>query len=210
MNTKTRLIAGGVLLALVVGLILVIVFVDFDNEEEEATPEPDATEPLFPDSEFSGVNALTVIDNNTGDIFSAVQIEKEFPPVEEGGDPVVALTWEVQEATIESETGIIDEIAIGSATFQLPSMVPVRVLTEFESRTVYGLGADAHYAISFSTTDGSTYQLNVGDQNVGSTAYYVDIEGDPNVYLISSFNLDPLIGFLSAPPYMDAFIEELE
>ena len=200
MNPNRRLTIALVFLALAVGLFLIVQFVDFGGSEEE--PEDLLAEqpaPLFPGSEFSGVSYARIVDNESGTAFAVTLNEEEF-------------TWEVEESPPpaegeeegETEVELVpDAPRIGSALMQLPSLRPSRVLNQVEALSVYGLGDDARYTIEFTTTEGESYTLYIGATNPAGTSYYVQIPGSEEVYLVSRFALDELIGFLEVPPFTE-------
>lgn len=187
MKLDKQLIVIGVLAVLSIGLFLVIRLVDFDKEEETAEVEVEQIEPLFPD-ELGNVTAVEVIDNQTGESFQARRTEGE--------------TWDIVEAKEGSDTGLgIDEYNLVSPLYSLPGLMPIRVLDDVERLSDFGL-EDVHYTVNFETTSGASHTFYVGSLNPGGTAYYVQLPNDSQVYLVSNYNLEPLVGFVDFPPYI--------
>jgi len=214
-NTRNRLIAGGVFVVILIALILVVRFVDFSGGEGEPTPVgPEPPGPLFADAQLEQVTSFTVVDNTSGDRLAVHALEPEAAPTPtpEVEDlfavPDSGLHWQIDEAPVDSTTGIVDDVQINSAVFSLPAIVPNRWLEDVNPAD-YGIADDKGYTLTFGTTGGFDYTLYVGDQAATSPAYYVAVEGLPGVYLVPSYALDPVLGFLTEPPYMDALIEEL-
>ena len=212
MNTKNRLIAGGVFLALVVGLVLVLRFVDLSPEEEviddTAIELPDM---LFPDAQFETVTAFSVTDNTSGDRVTVRQLEEASAEGDEAAAEDLFATsgasWEVLETPIESESGLVDDERINSAVANLPLLMPTRSLSEVEALTTYGLGEDPLYTLTFETASGP-HTIEVGNQAATSTAYYVQVPGDAQVHLIQTYQIDPLLAMLTSPPFLDDLLEE--
>jgi hypothetical protein len=207
-NLQRRLIVVGVILLLFVGVVLVLRFVDLGGGEDEGSTADlaDMPEPLFPDEVFSTVTFVRLVDNQTGAVFQAT------------GSADDAMAWTIDEmpeltptptpeATAEGEeTGgeavelVPDPTRILSAAGQLASITPTRTLSQVEALSTYGLGADPHYTIEFTTNAGNDYTLYVGEQNPAGTSYYVGLPDQPEVHLVSAFSLSSLLGFLTAPP----------
>jgi hypothetical protein len=188
MTLDKRLIAIGALAVLAIGLFLVARFVKFDkDEEEDAIVEVEQVEPLFPD-EFGNVTAVQVTDNQTGQTFRANRPE--------GG------SWEIVEAVEGSDAGLgVDEAQLSMPLYSLPGLTPTRVLNDVERLSDFGL-EDVFYTISFETNIGTSHTFYVGSKNPGGDAYYVQLPNDSQVYLVSSYALEPLLGFVENPPYI--------
>jgi len=187
MKQDKRLIAIGVMAVLAIALILVIRLVDFGKKEEETADETEQIEPLFPD-ELGNVTAIEVINNETGQTFQASRGEGE--------------SWEIVEAAEGTDTGLgIDEFRLATPLFGLPGLTPNRVLNDVERLSDFGL-EDVLYTVKFETSTGMSHTLYVGAKNPGGMAYYVQIPNDPQVYLISSYNLEDLLTFPENPPYI--------
>ena len=69
-----------------------------------------------------------------------------------------------------------------------------------EALSTYGLGSDPRYTVEFSTSTGGEHTLYVGDLNPAGTSYYVQLPDAPEVHLVPSFALSPLLEFLTNPP----------
>jgi hypothetical protein len=152
----------------------------FGKPTPTATPRPNEVQVFKLDP--ARVNRIVVQD-------TARQLTAE---VAREGD-----TWRVIRPVQDEGDGqrikpVIDQVADLQATRKLEG-TPVADLTPFGLVTTT-------YGITISLEDGSQATLRVGDKNPQGTAYYVQKGGDPAVYLVSSFNIEGLTGFISNPP----------
>ncbi len=155
------------------------------KEEGTATATPQTS--LFPASVAGELTRAQVKDNASGDIFAT---EKK-----DG-------TWVILKAPKDSDTGLgVDQERINNALAMLPSLQPARTLSGIEALATYGLGDKAQYTITL-IISGKEYTLTVGSKNPGASDYYVQLPGVSDVYLISTYYLDPVIELLTKPPYI--------
>jgi hypothetical protein len=223
-NLQRRLIVVGVFLLLFVGVVLVLRFVDLGGggEEEDLTVDlADMPEPLFPDEVFATVTYVRLVDNESRAVFQAtgsaddslawvIDEKPEITPTPtpeaseeaegEAGEETGGEADEEAEAEISPDEMVPDPMRILSAAGQLASITPTRTLSQVEALSTYGLGSSPHYTIEFSTNMGNDYTLYVGEQNPAGTSYYVQLPDEPEVYLVSSYTLSPLLEFLTDPP----------
>ncbi len=194
MNRNQRLTATLIIGLIAVALVLVVILALNRDEEvdggEGAETTDEAPGQLFPEAGFDeSVTRVRVVDNESGVAITALL------------DPET-LTWSIDGAPEGSDTGLgVDGDRIMQAVFSLPTLTPSRVLTEIESLGTYGL-EEAAYRIEFTTTAGRSYTLDIGAANPGGAAYYVRIPDSPDVYLIPVYNLDPVLGWLETPPFL--------
>jgi hypothetical protein len=195
MNRNARLTGALVITVIALALVLVAIFAiqPSDDETAEGTEEAeDLPGPLYPDIEFDEVvTAFRVTDSETGQTVAASLSG-------EGEDA----TWAIEEAREGTDTGLgVDQESIQFDVASLTTITPSRVLSEIESLGTYGL-EESRYAIEFTTSGGRTYSMSVGSQNPGGSAYYVRIPDSESVYLIPTYSIDPLVGYLETPPFI--------
>lgn len=187
MTPTKRLTIALVFVAIAAVIFVVVKNVDFTGGGEE-TGTPTSIAPLFPDAQSGDLTKLQVKENATGKV---VAVEKQ-------GDG----TWTILKAPAGSDTGLgVDQERITNAISLLPTAQPSRILTEIEELTIYGLGDATKYTIDL-TIGGKNYTLSVGSKNPGDLDYYVQKPDSPDLYLISTFYLDPIIELLTTPPYI--------
>jgi hypothetical protein len=195
MQTRNRLISGLVLLGVAAALITTFILLGKREEEPEVDTTAEAeTVDLFPDAVFGVVEAFSVTDNETGETFAA--------SIDEG-----SAEWVIEEMPTEADPAlVVDSNAITGSLFSLPSLQSSRVLSEIEALAPYGLD-EAHYTITFRVTSGAEHTLYVGSMNPTGTGYYVrlseDIDLTQEVYLVDTYSLDSVIGFLENPPMVE-------
>ncbi len=193
MNINKRFMAGLVFLVLATALILLTrsdLLSDLFGKDEagdDLSSEP--LDLLFPEV-GSGelVTSLVVTNKETG--------ETLFAESQEG-------QWAILKAPEGSDTGLgVDEMRLFNATIGLPAMTPTRVLDNVETLTIFKLD-EPLFEITFRTTGGGEYMLQVGDTNPGGGSYYVKLpsQGDI-VYLVSVYSLSPTLELLENPPYI--------
>jgi hypothetical protein len=88
--------------------------------------------------------------------------------------------------------------------------LPLADLTQLEARMVvsdevtdpatYGLGQEA-LILSIETRSGGKERIVVGRKTPDKTAFYVQHEGDPRLYIVYAYELQPIVDWLSDPPY---------
>ncbi len=195
MNRNARLTGALVIVILALALVLVAIFIvqPADNDNAASTDEAEALPgPLFPDIEFEEVvTSFRVTDNQTGATVAA--------SVSGEGEEAV---WSIDEAPEGTDTGLgVDEQSIRLNVAPLTTIRPNRVLSEIESLGIYGL-EESRYTIEFTTSGGRTYQMDIGSQNPGGSAYYVRVPGSTEVYLIPVYSLDSLLRYVETPPFV--------
>lgn len=187
MSPMKRLVIALVLLVLAVTMIVLVNKGVIGGESASKTPEPTTTAPLFSASVVEEVTKVQVKDNTTG---SLVVAEKK-----DGN-------WTILEAPKDSDTGLgVDQERISNALVSVPSLQPSRTLSGIEALATYGLGDKAQYMIALTIGD-QPYTLTVGSKNPGAMDYYVQLGEISDVYLVSTYYLDPVIELLTTPPYI--------
>ena len=99
-----------------------------------------------------------------------------------------------------------DEAAADESALALPladltrleaSMV---VADEVTDPATYGLGEGA-LTLIVETRSGGAERITVGRKTPDETALYVQHEGDPRLYIVYAYELQPIVDWLSDPPY---------
>jgi hypothetical protein len=188
-----RMIVALIFLTLAVGIIVLVNKVDLSTVGRgEATAAPTTAPQLFSVDPAAEVTRVQVKDNTTG---SMVVIEKKDGK------------WVILEAPEKSDTGLgVDETRISNALTIMPSLMASRSMSGIEALATYGLGDEAKYTLTM-LIGSKEYTLIIGSKNPGDTSYYVQLSGSSDVYLISTFSLDPVIELLSKPPYIQPTLD---
>lgn len=74
------------------------------------------------------------------------------------------------------------------------------VSQEVQDKALYGLDVPA-LTISVETLSGERERLHAGRETPDGTAFYVQREGDPRLYIVDHFKIELFQEWLSAPPY---------
>ncbi len=193
MNTRSRntLLAAVVFLALTGVLIGISTSGKLQQESgANATPTEAPPDVLFPNAASHVAKAIVVTDNTTGDTFAAHT---------DTGD-----TWTIDTLPSGADASLpTDSSRIGGALISLPSVRPIRVLTQIEAISPYGLD-NPKYTVTFTTDDNKAHLFYVGTLNPDGDAYYVRLTQDPTltteVYLVPNDVLDEVLNFVSDPP----------
>lgn len=191
MSPTKRLVIALVFLV-IAAAIFVAVNKGIIGQVGEETPVPTPRSPIFSVDPTAEVTRVQVKDNETG---SSVVAEKKDGK------------WAVLEAPEKSDTGLgVDEARISNALAIMPSLMPSRTISGIEALATYGLGDKAKYTVTMLIGD-KEYTLIIGSKNPGASDYYVQLPGFSDVYLISTYSLDPVIELLSKPPYIQPTLD---
>nr|HID14655.1 DUF4340 domain-containing protein [Anaerolineae bacterium] len=149
---------------------------------------------------------------------------KREPPPESGVRPTPAPLWEfgggdVAEITVtkgeqttavkrddggwrmtapeesEADAGRLDGVAN-----RVASMKSTRAMADVSNLADFGL-QEPEVQVTLVLSDGTTINLAVGAENPRRTVRYVQKEGDPLVYLVSTGDLEGLLRLVDEPPY---------
>ena len=158
MNKRTRniIIALVVLLLLVGAYFLITALTREDSSDDASTPLSGMSETDIEQIEYTK-NAQTV---------TLIKKDGEWKYAEDEGFPL----------NTEKVDAMAKQIAELSAT---------RTLSDAKELSIYGL-SEPQMTISAKSADSKTLKFTVGDENSLSDGCYVKIEGDDNVYLVSS------------------------
>jgi hypothetical protein len=193
MKTRSRLIAAATFAVVAAGLVALIVFGDLGPEEEDVAMLPTAgAEMLFPEDQAEVVTAFRLVDNQIGEVVEATS--------EDG------MAWSIEELPEGAPDDLPpDDERISTAMFELPGLLPSRVLSGIEAMAPYGL-EDPRYTLSYRLTSGEERTLYIGEESPTASGIYVrltdDISAGGTVYLIPPYALSPVIGFVDDPPLL--------
>ena len=188
MNTRSRLIAGGVIVLIAAVLVLVLTQVDLPGGENDQTPTPATLPALFPEAEFQVVTSVTVTNHQTGETFSAHTEDGE--------------TWQIDEAPADADLSQpVNHDRIGGVLVSLPGMKPLRAFENVEDLEAYGLENPA-YTISYQLAEGGEYTFLVGEQAPTGSGYYGQPQdaADDSVYLLPEYVVGALTTFTPDVP----------
>ena len=74
------------------------------------------------------------------------------------------------------------------------------VLDEVSEPATYGLDPAALF-LTIEMADGSEVRLTAGRETPDGTAFYVQLDGDPRLYLVDHYRIEPFTRWISTPPY---------
>lgn len=173
-------VAGLIFGVIALVIYLVITFSGVGKQAEEPTP-------TFPPALFEGIvvediSRIEVRDRQAKNPFVATQAPDG--------------TWSV--VTLPEGITMPDTSTISTAVAALPSLIPTRTFVDMEPTKEMMLGEDARYEITL-LVKGTEYKLIVGAKAPGGQSYYVQLPESSNIYLISTYNLDALLGLASLP-----------
>lgn len=103
--------------------------------------------------------------------------------------------WQIEEP-IQEEA---DDVRVTSLVNRLATLTASRTLTETGSLATYGL-AEPQLTAELKTRDNQLEALLAGDKNPQGSSYYVQKEGDENVYLVYASTIDDLKRLITEPP----------
>jgi hypothetical protein len=116
----------------------------------------------------------------------------------EGGD------WQIVEGQGGGPNAPADATALS---------LPLEDLAHLDARIVvadavtdpatYGL-APPGLVLTLQAGDGGAVRLVAGRETPDGTAFYVQLDGDPRLYLVDHYRIEPFARWLLSPPYADA------
>lgn len=175
MNSRTTLLLLVVSVAL--GLALYVLPETPTPSEEEATVPP----------------AIAVLEYESRQVtaLEAVNASNQSLQVWRNGD-----NWDIQVG--ERVAG--DTIVIGPTIANIAGLRATAVITP-ETQTLADYGLDApQLTITLQGETGVLDRLRVGSRNPSGGARYVQVEGQPQIYLVNDVALDTLEGWYSTVP----------
>jgi hypothetical protein len=150
-------------------------------------PDPQATPTPWPilSWEMEDLRSIQVTDGS-----SAVHLER------------VGDEWYIVEPTAAGRRlSAADPRTIYWPLLELAGMeARLPVSEEVQDKALYGLDTPA-LTIAVETVSGEREQLHAGRETPDGTAFYVQREGDPRLYIVDHFKIELFQEWLSAPPY---------
>jgi len=189
---RTTLILLGV-------FVLLLAYVLIFERQREPPPNPGATPSPTPspliDVARDEIRALHITwGNSEVRIEPSPRNEEEIPSAprdtdEQGG-------WQI---TLP-QPGPADTYNISWPIDELAGLSAKRTILEnVDDPAQYGLGPDA-LTLDIETTE-RTVRLSVGRETPDGTAFYVQVEGDPRLYIVDHYKIAPLFEWVVQPPY---------
>jgi hypothetical protein len=109
----------------------------------------------------------------------------------------VGTSWRV----VEPREDVADPRAIHLPLLELAGLeARLLVSAEIQDSATYGLDVPA-LTITVETRSGERERLYAGRVTPDGTAFYVQREGDPGLYIVDQYKIELLQEWLSAPPY---------
>lgn len=191
MNARTTLILG------VVAIILIAYLLISNQAEEEGAAE--ATTPPIP---TTAPRTRVVPESET----TLIPVRLELTGSDEDGN--------VQERTFEpDDTGLwvqvvptYTQLISGSIVSQVNGMLNIssRLVLQADENplSAYGLEEPAYIIAVEAEREGETvrYVFLIGEQIVGGTGYYLQLMGDPRVYVVDLTAVQSAVGLLTSIP----------
>jgi hypothetical protein len=174
----------GLLIALVV-LIALAALLD-SNILEPAAPEPGSVTPTLAPLwtvDAASINLIRIEDLKQG---THVELQKDLKG-----------TWLVMDLpAVEAETTALD-----TAVTNLAKMVINRDYGEDLNPDEFGLAPDTYLLLTVKTSDGKSFELEIGALNPTGSGYYVRMKDDPKrIYGVRNTTLSGIIGWLTSKP----------
>jgi hypothetical protein len=158
-------------------------------------------------------------------VVAVLLVSRQPAPLEEGAVPTPAPLWGFEDGEVTAITvtmglervavwhdaagwrmtqpveGEADEARLISLSYSLVDLRYTRALADVDNLADLGLQpAQVQATLVFS--DGTTIGLSIGTTNPGGESRYVQKAGDAQVYLVSAYSLQDLLGLVDSPPYV--------
>ncbi len=105
--------------------------------------------------------------------------------------------WQVEKPTLKAADGI----QVDSTVSQLTKLQATRVLTDVKDLQTFGL-RNATLEARLIMSDTRPFAITFGDKTPDGYNYYAVYTGDTSkVFIVSSYVVDDLVGWLDTPPY---------
>jgi hypothetical protein len=191
-----------IVVAVFAALAAYVVLVDMKREpptEQEPTPTP---VPLLGLS-IDDVQSLRITSDTPGqDGLNVLQIlhrelEWRFSAPNASSVP--------KETCLDSPDGCIaDPYIVHIAVDDLCHLSAQRILLE-ETNDLAQFGLDPVFlTLNITTLAGGQTEIRIGKQTPDGTSYYVQRAGNPRLYLVAQYTLQPFFDWLEEPPYQPA------
>jgi hypothetical protein len=171
---------------------LLLAYVLIFERKREPPPSPGATPSPTPSPlvavEREEIRALHITWGN-----AEVRIEPSPPS---GGTEGGQSGWQI---TVP-QAGPADTYNISWPIDELAGLSARRTILEsVDDPSQYGLGSEA-LILDIETAE-RTVRLLVGRETPDGTAFYVQVEGDPRLYIVDHYKIAPLFEWVAEPPY---------
>jgi hypothetical protein len=103
--------------------------------------------------------------------------------------------WEITLPT----PGTADQALVSEAETQLNALKTVSRIGQVVSLDDFGLTHPA-YIIKMVYSNNAEHKIDIGDSTPTGSGYYIQLD-DGEVYVVSQYSLDAILGMLSNPPY---------
>jgi hypothetical protein len=101
----------------------------------------------------------------------------------------------------EQDSVLADPYIVHLSVDDLTHLTAQRTLLEKVSdREQYGL-EPASLVLRVATYSGEQQEIHIGKQTPDNSSYYVQLPGDPRLYLVHQYTLQPFFEWLKEPPY---------
>ena len=177
---------------LIVALVLIIIaavglgLVNREVIKPSSTPTPTERATFLGDALAVDITQISIVDNSNNATFAA--------KLEDDG------TWSITKADRKKDTGLgVDQMRLSNAIAVLPSMIPSAAFSA-DDLSAFGLDKPA-YTLTL-TISGKDLVIQIGSLNPDETDFYVLRSDSKEISLLGSYNLNPLIGFITEPPYI--------
>lgn len=184
MNRNTTLILVGVFAVLLAYIFLVQQ--PAENAQTEATP---TAAPVLSGPVWGGLTADRILGIEVEDRAQARTVAF--------GRSEAAAAWTVTAPQAQPA----DQLVAATNAATLANLQYRATVTTTTELSAFGVLSPT-YVIRVTVVDGPALVLNVGDRTVTGTDYYVALEGAANAQIVNGFSLDPILGWLDAPPYL--------
>jgi hypothetical protein len=175
-----------IMFAVLAGLAVFVIYTN-NADQAEATPEPS-----------------TYVWELTSDQVAELQVVDMSRQVEVTLSRDGAGLWKVESSRVGSGQVVLDAQAAdpGQAEYGASLVSTIflrRTLTETTELGQYGLMAPA-WVVNVQQSDGAGLTMKVGHKTPTEDGYYVLTQDGPHPQIVAASALDPLFGFVAAPP----------
>lgn len=178
-RTLRTLVVVAVFCALLAYVLLV-------ESKRETPPAEDATPTPYPilQYEFGEMTGVRVTDGR-----NTLRLERREQE------------WQIVESPTDQGMGPADPSTVSIQVLQLGELqAKQQVLEQMTDPATYGLAPQA-LSIVAETASGGQAQIHIGRKTPDGTSFYVQREGDPALYIVASYVIEPFFDWLLDPPY---------
>lgn len=184
LNRSTLLLLVASVIIIIGALFLLSQPASSPENGAEATSTAVSSGPLFPELTADAISRFSARDN-----VAETQIV-----LDETGDG-----WVITESVIPPRGDVNQDDVVQ----QLADLAQLQYSDRFESDELASFGLDApDYTITVARGEDTTQTINVGRLNPAGTRYYVQLEGDPAIYLVNVAGINPFTAWINFPPVL--------